>query len=480
MAFCLSIFAFVALSNAQWNDAQWMLGPNTTNIDFRSSTPVSDSIQKWMGTYITNAAISDDGGELLYYTNGIYIAGKLSGGDSLLNGNNLNPCSFTTANTSGLPILQASLFLKKPDSDRYFYLIHFSGDTNNGTPFTLMYSTIDKEANFGLGAVISKNDTVYQTIFRRGGLAACKHANGRDWWIVLATRQTNQFNVFLLTPNGITDTLKQNIGPVYLGPFDNCYSRFSLDGTKYVTGTYVGLISVLDFDRCTGVFSKPRTISNIAAGFNSEGISSVEFSPNGRFVYASTSVDVKQYDLNNPNIQDSVVLFNQTGSQHAGISQLSLACDGRIYGSTWDAGYNFLHVINSPDRLGLNCNFVYGGQPTLSFYSSNLSNTANPRLGALTSSGCDTITTTQITETEKQQVRIQPNPANKYVYVEMPMQGNYIFELLNEAGQLIEQKQTRQVDIFNTENLPSGIYYLKVTSSKTSSLVSSQKVIVQH
>ena len=62
----------------------------------------------------------------------------------------------------------------------------------------------------------------------------------------------------------------------------------------------------------------------------------------------------------------------------------------------------------------------------------------------------------------------------------MPMQGNYIFELLNEAGQLIEQKQTRQVDIFNTENLPSGIYYLKVTSSKTSSLVSSQKVIVQH
>ena len=71
-------------------------------------------------------------------------------------------------------------------------------------------------------------------------------------------------------------------------------------------------------------------------------------------------------------------------------------------------------------------------------------------------------------------------PDNKYVYVEMPMQSNYVFELLNEAGQLIEQRQTRQVDIFNTENLPSGIYYLKVISGKAGSLVSSQKIVVHH
>lgn len=434
-----------------------------------------------MATRFNNAAVSDITGDLFYYTNGIYIAGKLSNGDSIFNGNGLSPCLFTTQYSGqGLPIPQCALMLNKPGDtqNRFFYTFHFSAD--NGVCYTLYHSLIDKQANFGLGEVISKNDTFYQGITRTGGMTACKHANGRDWWVVVGGRNNNLYRKFLLTPTGITDTLLQNIGPNYVGPLDNGYSRFSLDGTKYVTGAAGSgnLISVFDFDRCTGEFSNPVTINNPDPPFGS-GITSVEFSPNGRFVYAVDRTTVKQYDLLNPNIQDSILVYRCGCPDGAQFNQFSLALDGRIYGSTWAGGMNFLHVINNPDQLGLNCNFVYGGQPTLSANSINVSNTANPRLSALVGSGCDTITAlnSQLA-TGNTQPKIFPNPADKSIYIEMPNQGNYVFELVNELGQIEERSETKQVDIINVQSIDNGIYFLHVYQNRKE--ISVTKVIVQH
>ena len=465
-------------SSAQLYDAQWMLGPRTSTVDFRTDPPSLDTIHKSIVGYESNAAISNYAGELLYYTNGIYIAGKQSSGDSILNGNGLNPCPFTTQYSSqGIPYPQSSIFLNKPGDahDRYYYLIHFSGD-NNGVAYTLYYSLIDAQGNFGLGEVISKNDTFYQGITRTGGMAACKHANGRDWWIVTAGRNNNLYRKFLLTPSGITDTLLQNIGPVYQGGLDQCYSRFSLDGTKYVTSTWAGLTTVMDFNRCTGEFSNPVVINNAEGNVGKGGLA--EFSPNGRFVYLTNTAKLEQYDLNNPNVQDSVVLYRQSAGQYASTKYLSLALDGRLYCSTWAGGYYFMSVINNPDELGLNCNFVYGGQPTLSGNSINVSNTANPRLGALIGSGCDTITAVSCLSPREKGVKCFPNPADKAIYIEMPNQGNYVFELLNPLGQLEERRETKQVDIINLQSLDNGTYLLRVLQNDKE--VSITKVVVQH
>ena len=228
---------FYSVSHAQMYDAQWVIGPNTSVVDFRSIDSVHTyTINTWMNTKLANACISDENGNLLYYTNGIYIAD--SNGDSLLNGNGLSPCSFTTQETSeGLPIQQAVMFLPMPGNPRYYYLFHFSGDISNGRPGTLYYSIIDKEGNSGLGEVIQKNVTYCQSVFRGGGMTACKHANGRDWWVIMGKFNTNGFYKFLLTPDGIKDSSLQNIGPIYHGPLDNAYSSFTLDGSKYATGT---------------------------------------------------------------------------------------------------------------------------------------------------------------------------------------------------------------------------------------------------
>lgn len=467
-------------ANGQLNDAQWMLGSNTSNIDFRGATPVNDTISKDMWTRFNNAALSDEQGNLQYYTNGIFIAGKLSNGDSILNGNGLSPCAFTTQySNQGLPIPQASIFLNKPGSDRYYYLFHFSAD--NAVCYTLYYSIIDRQANFGLGAVIAKNDTFYQGITRTGGMAACKHANGRDWWIVIGGRNNNLYRKFLLTPNGISDTLLQYIGPYYNGPADNSYSRFSLDETRYVTGAIGGKITVMDFDRCNGEFSNPIIISNKNPPATGSG-GMAEFSPNGRFIYVSDRLYLNQYDLTSANPQDSVRVFSCGCTDGAQLNQFSIATDGRIYGSTWAGGFQFLHVINNPDELGLNCNFVYGGQPTLSDNSINVSNTANPRLGALIGSGCDTIITgiSPRPKGEGAEVRIQPNPADKAFYIEMPQQGNYVFDLINEQGQTVERRETHQVDIINVQGVESGVYFLSVKYADSNKKITTQKVIVQH
>ena len=171
----------------------------------------------------------------------------------------------------------------------------------------------------------------------------------------------------------------------------------------------------------------------------------------------------------------------EDSSTSFGIDFLQIAPNGKLYGSTWGGGLPALHVINNPDLKGDSANFVYGGQPTFTINSINLPNLINYKLGPLIGSGCDTINTTinQPTTTNLQP-RIIPNPANKYAYIEMGMQGNYTFELLNATGQIVDIKETKQVDIFDTEHLASGVYFVKVIDKPTGAELATKKVVVGH
>jgi hypothetical protein len=66
------------------------------------------------------------------------------------------------------------------------------------------------------------------------------------------------------------------------------------------------------------------------------------------------------------------------------------------------------------------------------------------------------------------------------VYVEMGMQGNYEFDLLNMVGQIVDKKETRQVDNFDTERLASGIYFLRVIDESNINNIATKKLVVQH
>ncbi len=99
----------------------------------------------------------------------------------------------------------------------------------------------------------------------------------------------NRFYTSLLTPEGIKNTLIQDIDPIYQGPFNNTYSCFSEDGNKYVMGVSGGMIAVLDFNRCIGEFSNPIVIKNISAPNAAPSSSGLAFSPNSRYIFIQCS-----------------------------------------------------------------------------------------------------------------------------------------------------------------------------------------------
>ena len=159
---------------------------------------------------------------------------------------------------------------------------------------------------------------------------------------------------------------------------------------------------------------------------------------------------------------------------------LQVAPNGKIYGSTYNGGLYALHVINYPDSLGANCDFVFGGQRTYTINSAVLPNMINYQLGPL-AGPCDTITSISNGQlVAENALRVMPNPADKYVYVEMNTQGNYEFDLLNTVGQIIDKKETRQVDIFDTENLASGVYLIKVRDKNNANTSITKKVVIEH
>ena len=464
------------LSSAQLYDAQWVIGDRESVLDFRNDTLTNYAIGPEMHMFLTSANICDSSGNLLYYTNGIYIAG--ADGNQIENGDSLSPCDASNQQACcGLDIPQGALFLPMPGNSRYYYLFHMSEDTlASARPGTLYYSLIDAFGNSGNGLVIKKNITYFTgTVFREGGITACKHANGRDYWIVVGDIK-NTYYTFLLTANGITDTLIQTIGPSYDNPLNIAYSKFSQDGSKYVTSCYSGPILIMDFDRCIGRFGNPVVTSNPGNG------AIVEFSPNGRFVYATNSNNLTQLDLSlsNPD-QDSISLYQADSMDESKMRMLQLAPSGKLYASCFAGGYYFIHEVNYPDLKGDSAEYVDTAFTTLTANTVNFPNMINYNLGPLIGSGCDTIWPVGIKNVgENNLLRLIPNPADKYLYVEMGMQGNYEFDLINETGQVIARKETRQVDIFDTGNLANGVYFIRVVDKATGAEIETRKVVVVH
>lgn len=470
--------------SAQLYNAQWVIGENESVLDFRNSDTVGIySIPTLDYFTVTNASICDELGNLLYYTNGINICGESA---VLQNGSGINPCAYTGYySDQGLNINQAALFIPKPGSLRYYYLFHFSNDApDSSRPWTIYYSIIDKQGNNGLGSVTTKNIPIYNgPELRGGGMTACKHANGRDYWLVMGGSKNNTFYKFLITPDSILGPYSQKIGPDFLGFYDVATSTFSQDGTKYATGILAGApILVMDFDRCSGEFSNPVTLNELAGVFPNQdtifGCYSLEFSPNGQFLYVSNPHNLVQYDLLATNVQDSVQLFLGDSSDYYSIHMLQLGANGKLYGSTWNGGLEALHVVNFPDRKGDSCNFVYGGQPTLTLNSMALPNLINYKLGPLVGSGCDTIQTGLI-DVGDLQFRIMPNPVNSYAYVEVGMQGHE-FDLINASGQVIDKKETKQVDVFDTERLASGVYFIRFWDKNANAELAIKKIVIVH
>ncbi len=88
-------------------------------------------------------------------------------------------------------------------------------------------------ADSSLGEVVIKNQQLFADTMASAGMTACKHANGRDWWLIRNEYHTNCYYILLVTPDSVMGPSKQCLGiPVDLNDTNSNF-EFSPDGNYF-------------------------------------------------------------------------------------------------------------------------------------------------------------------------------------------------------------------------------------------------------
>nr|MBK9653192.1 T9SS type A sorting domain-containing protein [Bacteroidota bacterium] len=481
---------FISNANSQGLNHNWLLGylvnpylPYSPSADATLQfTKINYSIygvSRLMKFSATQANISDSLGNILFYSNGGWIADAT--GDTMVNGSGLSPSVFS-ANNNDLGFLPPSMqiALPFPDSNNVYILFHQTSEPLESNSNELYYSIIDMKQNNGKGVVTQKNLIAFQDTILFG-IHACKHANGRDWWIVTLRDSSDIAIKILLTPTGISQVDTQHLNvPIH----HNNYFQpmcFSPDGHRfaYIVNTSTGNMQapwkrnlrLFDFDRCTGKFSNGLNF-DLNDSFPGIGIS---FSPNSQFLYASQFLQVSQFDSKASNIFGSrqfVALYDSF--YDVGVTDfahLYLAANGKIYISSSGTTIS-LHEMNLADSAGIKCDLVQHAFQTPCFVFHSHVNHPNYYLGCDSTLGCPCLSATSLTENGQHdfRFRVYPNPVvNNFVNIGyiLPQNKSGILKLYDVNG---KQLYTQGLPPWSNEQsiklpkLANGIYNLRIES----------------
>ncbi len=380
------------------NDYNWVLGytPNLpgecfggTILDFNSNSLEP----KYFNTKCNAgqpAILSSESGKLLAYSEGCRIYNSeheiMENGDSIAFGRIWE--SYCPEN--GYPGVQDHIFLPFPGDSNQAVLLYLKVSDNYELS-SLFYSIISFKVPHTLGIVIEKDLQLIDTEIT-GHLSATKHANGRDWWVLLPEKGTNRFFTLLVSPKGVTVKDTQAIGDAVLENTFTGQTVFSPDGKNYIRFEPYNGIDIFDFDRCYGTLfnnreSGPLTDPPVLGG-------GVACSVDSRYLYVSNNTEFFQYDM----FADSIFISKQLIGTYDGYKDpfsttfyhMLLAPDEKIYMFSTN-GVKSIHVVNNPTKEGSECSLVQHsiklpsyakiGSPTLPFF----------RLGPEDGSPCDTL-----------------------------------------------------------------------------------------
>ncbi len=444
-----------------------------TNIDFSTGTPVIYYINRTMNFSRSNGVMSDSNGNLLFSTNGIYISN--ANGDTMLNGSGLNPGTYTTTYENyGLAIAQADLIIPFPGDSMKYYLFHETIDDGGFLTYFFHLSLIDMSLDSGRGGVVNKNDTLLTDVLVAGFVTGCKHANGRDWWVICHQYNSNKYFKFLVTPSGISGPFTQSIGKI-MNNSGAGQTVFSPDGSKFAIYNAGDDLDIMDFDRCAGNFSN---CIHVAIN-NSMGAAGAAFSANSKVLYTSSSNYIYQFDLTASNIPSTKTTVAVWDSFYSHIPLFAttfylceLAPNGKIYLSCGN-GADYLHVINYPDSVGISCNVCQHCVHLPTYNAFTIPNFPNYFLGVDSASICDTLLTLQSTLSKEEDVGLKlfPNPATRVLYAALPekfkIKNVKVFDAFGQEIHVVFSfiKNGEYLEV-NTTSLAQGVYFLELLSDK--------------
>jgi hypothetical protein len=341
-------------------------------------------------------SICDSEGNIIAFTDGCRISNAefelMENGDSINAGEAHDKiCGTFEVQATSYPVWQGVIFLNDPaDSSRY-YLLQSWVDWDRLTVTELKYSVIDFSDNL-LGAVVQKDVELLADTMLSDYIAATRHANGRDWWVITPNYRSNGYHILLIDPTGIHHVQQQFVGTAagalteYAGQV--CFTPRGDQFIKFIPN--VGL-HIFEFDRCAGDLFSPLFLS-----FDSipAGAGGVAVSPNGRFLYVSAGFYVYQYDLWAVDVDASRVTvgtYDGVGAPfNSAFAQAMCGPDGKIYLVSVNTNH-ILHVIHQPNRKGADCELELRGYRLQSLTNFQALNFPHFRLGPMDGTTCDTL-----------------------------------------------------------------------------------------
>ncbi|MBT8362428.1 MAG: hypothetical protein KJO32_15870, partial [Deltaproteobacteria bacterium] len=271
------------LLHSQGETANWYFGQNA-GIRFNNDGTVSARTDSAIDTFEGCATISDNFGNLLFYTDGISVYDRnhnvMSNGKGLFG----DPSS-----------TQSALIVPQPESSTIFYI--FTVDTSldvNDQDQGFNYSVVDISLNGGNGAVTAKNVRLINNTSEKL-TAVIKDCFDKSIWVLTLAPEDgispiiDTFYAFEVTSTGVNPrAVKSKLNAQIQDA--RGYLKLNSTGDKIAAANVTSGLYLYDFDSATGIVSNEQQINIQDDNINPYGL---EFSPNNRFLYVQTYNNVQ-------------------------------------------------------------------------------------------------------------------------------------------------------------------------------------------
>jgi len=498
--FYIFILIFINIINvkAQKYDYNWLMAEGKLSndnyygsflINFQDLTnPKITSIsQSEYGQ--SKLSISDENGNFIFYSTGAKILDSnykvIEDGDTINAGYIFNT-NFTK--TGGYPFINGIISIPSFENQCFNVIYCHKGVNKDMTEFipSLMYSKICFLNN--KLKVIEKdlfiiNDTINET-----GMNMCKHANGRDWWLLKTDKSNQSFYKVLINKEGFKIVDIQQVDTTSEFCEGLGQSVFSPDGSVLACLDEVNGLRVFDFDRCSGYLSLRESIPQ----YKDFQFSGVAISPNNQYLYTSLTHNIIQHDLKSNNLylsRDTVAKWDSSRFENFwenNFSSMQLAPDGKIYITTSSSSRTF-YTLDFPDRKGSECHITKFETPSVHWRG--LPQYPNYRLGPLKGSPCDTVSVaTKDIKPEDYGIKLFPNPSSTIIKIDItiPQYDPTIkteVVVVDVSGAIVMRyvmPDFAYLATLDISKLPSGVYGVQLRQPQRSGakVLATEKLVV--
>jgi Secretion system C-terminal sorting domain len=453
-------------------------------IEWNLSNPTFSLIKRKKIYFGNIASICDIAGKIKYVSGGCSILDKdlnyLSSAKDINAGYIYE--TYCSNGVFSYPTWNGLIFLPMPSDTTKYVLFHESMEEDSlqfYPPRKLNYSIVDATLNNGIGDVTKKNESILYNRLSKVGIQACRHGNGRDWWVIAPQMGFQGYYTTLLSPKGVGAPQYQKMNNDSLLEYDFAgQSVFSPDGTTYIRADPANGVYAMNFDRCTGKLSNLITLKDTLNGTRT----GVAISPNSRYLYVTRRYWLLQYDLQANDIQASQTVIDTFDGFQAPSSttfyQCLLAPDGKIYMGATNGG-DVLHIIHNPDAAGKACDFR---QHDIIFKKQidELPNLPNFKLGAKKGSPCEKELSNQEEPWEANKIMLFPNPSNDLLNISLTWKFQHLF-ITDITGRQLKKIVTNDYESdyqISTLDLENGFYFIQGIREDGKTVV--QRFVVQH